>query len=189
MTHRVYNILSLLLLMSLVTLVSSGAATSSSVLAAVPQGDYQMVSEGPGDFKGGCFSNTVLTRRTVTIKSFDKSRKGIFTSPVILLPNPALQVTPSWNISGGQDDGWLLQLQVVNDEKEASPWFYFSSGGTHAFKTEKVTECSWAKISGDTLVLTKPAASVRYRVTMFGTRSTPSFKGFSMSLKITPAGK
>ncbi|GEM_PF-1621073 len=189
MTHRVQYILSLLLLLTLVLLVSPGTGTSSSALAAVPQGDYQMVSEGPGAFKGGFFENTILLRRAVTIKSNEKNKKGIFTSPTITLPNPAMQVTPSWNIQSGQEDGWCVQLQVINDENEASPWFYFGSGGSHVFKAEKVTECSWARVSGDTLVLVKPAAAVRYRVMMFGTRNSPSFKSFSMSLKITPPGK
>jgi hypothetical protein len=186
MTNRAYHILSLLVLLSLL-LLYPGAAAPQAAVAAVPQGDYQMVSEGPGAFKGGCFYNTILTRRTITLKPNDKNRKGMFTSPVILLPNPAMQITPSWNITGGQDDGWVLQLQVVNDEEQASPWFFFGSGGSHDFKAEKVTKCAWAAISGDTLILKKAATSVRYRVMMFGTRNTPSFKGFSMNIKITPA--
>jgi len=153
--------------------------------AALPQGDFVIVHEKAPAFKGGQYEGTVLQNRAVTIKSNAKDRMGIYTSPEILLTYPVLQMVPSWTIQNDQGGAWLVQIQLINDEHEASPWLYISgSGETKAFKVKKIQECIWAKVTGDTITLKKAAVAARYRVFLQGSRLSPSLTRFEIAGRI-----
>jgi hypothetical protein len=169
----------------LLTLGILGANGLWNAAAALPQGDFVIVHEKAPAFKGGLYEGTILQNRAVTIKSHDKNRTGVYTSPETLLTYPALQVVPSWIIQSGQGDGWLLQMQLMNDDHEASPWLYVAgSGDTRSFNVKKVQECLWAKVAGDTITLKKAAVSLRYRVFFFGSRMSPSLTRFEVAGRV-----
>jgi hypothetical protein len=155
-------------------------------LGSLPQHDFTIIQQKAPAFKAGTYDGTILQGRTVTLKANEKNHKGAFTSPLIPLTYPALQIVPSWAVQNSQEGGWLIQIQLINDESEASPWLYLAHSGTPFFTGNKVQECLWAKVSGDSITLKKPVVAFRYKVLMYGTRMSPSFSRFELACKIAP---